>query len=268
MPSQIIQAAITEAISTGFGVRLDCHEVDLNISYPKYAAHYTSPIAIALAHRLGQDALIIAKAIAEICTKTCTKISSENPEIVSRWQIQAIGKGWLNIQFTELYLGEILLLLEELQIIRIEDINGIWQKQSLNANPKIIEANYPYARCCALIRLAYREGLLPLTAEIMPQNIYIGVEPVEISLLMQNLAIADYLQLAQEKGIVSNNKKVQEKRDKLARSLAELFLQFYDQCRIFGVSHNIAISRLLLIRSTQKMLLALAPSNVQYLHYL
>jgi arginyl-tRNA synthetase len=264
----MIQTAIAKAIYTGFGVRLNCHEIALSNSYPKYAAHFTSPVAIALAHRLGQDALTIAEAIAKICNQIWLQIDDENSEISSQWQIQAVGKGWLNITFTELYLAEILLLLEKWQIVEINNVEGIWQKQNFHSDSDLTEANYAYARCCALIRLAYREHLLPLAAEILPQNICIVVEPVEISLLMQNLAIADYLNLAQESGIDDNDQKAKDKREKLSRSLSELFLKFYAQCRIFGVSRDIAISRLLLISSTQKMLLAIAPSNVHYLKYL
>ena len=275
-PLQIIRVAIAEAIYAGFGIRLKCHEIVLEASFPKYSAHYTSSVAIALCPRLAQDSLTIAEEIIKLCIQTRLKSSygisldnsSENRDIDSQWQIQAVGKGWLNINFTEQYLGEILLLLEKLRIAAIEDTNGIWQKGFLISDQYIIEDNYAYARCCALIRLAYREHLLPLVLEKNSKTIFTEVKPVETSLLVQNLAIADYLMSAQENCTERNHKKTQEKQDKLSRSLADVFLQFYDQCRIYGVNRDIAWRRLLLIRITQKFLLALAPTNINYTMYL
>ena len=96
----------------------------------------------------------------------------------------------------------------------------------------------------------------------LPLHLIADLEPVEISLLMRSLAIADYL--ADENGSPLNR----QKKQKLSRSLAEAFLQFYDRCRIFGVPHEIAIKRLLLISITQKMLLAIAPPEINYAMYL
>ena len=87
------------------------------------------------------------------------------------------------------------------------------------------------------------------------------LEPAEIGLLMQNLAIAAYLE---SENSTSSNKS----RTKLSRSLAESFLQFYDHCRIFGVNREVALRRLLLIRITQKLLLAIAPPEINYAMYL
>jgi arginyl-tRNA synthetase len=255
-PSRTIQIAIALAIDSEFKLLLDPREIALEICYPRYEAHYTSAIALSLANRLQQNPVQIADAIAQTC--------SQNPEITAQSQIRAFGKGWLNIVFSEKYIAEILFFLEHLRIEGITNCNGFWQKYEIVLIPiGNSTEQYVYARCCALIRLAIHEYVgaiheLPLHIHELP----IHLEPVEISLLMRNLAITDYLE---NENILPLNR---HKRQKLSRSLAEAFLHFYDRCRIFGVDRDAVQRRLLLISITQKMLLAIAPSEINYAMYL
>ena len=248
-PPRTIQIAIANAIRSIFEISLDPSQISLEICYPKYDAHYTSAIALAIANRLQQDPLQIADAIAQTC--------SQNLEISSQWKIQAFGKGWLNISLSEQYLIESLLSLDEWQIEGITNCDGFWQKSeiALVAVGNSTE-QYAYARCCALMLLA--QQLNVGASHELPLHY---LEPVEISLLMQNFAIADYLK---SEHFLNNHKS----RMRLSRSLAESFLQFYDRCRIFGVSREIAMRRLLLISVTQKMLIAIAPPEINYAMYL
>ncbi len=248
-PSRTLQIAIAIAINSEFQLLLDPSEISLEICYPKYDAHYTSAIAFSLANRLQREPVQIADAIAKTC--------SQNLEIFAQSQISAFGKGWLNIIFSEQYIAEILLFLENLRIEGITNCDGFWQKHEIVLIPiGNSTEQYVYARCCALMRLAKQFNVGAI------HELPLHLEPVEISLLMRNLAIADYL--ADENSSPLNR----QKQQKLSRSLAEAFLQFYDRCRIFGVPHEIAIKRLLLIRITQKMLLAIAPSEINYAMYL
>ena len=252
-PSRTIQIAIALAIDSEFKLLLDPREIALEICYPKYEAHYTSAIALSLANRLQRNPVQIADAIAQTC--------SQNPEISAQSQIRAFGKGWLNIVFSEKYIAEILLFLEHLRIEGITNCNGFWQKCEIVLIPiGDSTEQYVYARCCALMRLAQQLNVGAIHE--LPLHLIADLEPVEISLLMRSLAIADYL--ADENGSPLNR----QKKQKLSRSLAEAFLQFYDRCRIFGVPHEIAIKRLLLISITQKMLLAIAPPEINYAMYL
>ncbi|MBD2317458.1 DALR anticodon-binding domain-containing protein [Phormidium tenue] len=260
-PSRIIQITIADAINLVFGTLLTPKEISLEVGYPKYEAHYTSSIALAIANRLNLSPFQIAEAIALTC--------SQNPEITSQWQIQALGKGWLNIILSEQYIAESLLALEQWQIKGITNYEGFWQKSdiSIDFTNKLLDpiVQYAYARCCALIRLAklFDGAASPRHqksgSDFMAQSLHL--EPAEIGLLMQNLAIAAYLE---SENSVSSNKS----RTRLSRSLAESFLQFYDCCRIFGVDRAIAVRRLLLIRITQKLLLAIAPPELNYSMYL
>jgi arginyl-tRNA synthetase len=248
-PSRTLQIAIASAINSEFEFLLDPREITLEICYPKYDAHYTSPIALSLANRLQRNPAQIADAIAQTC--------SQNPEISAQSQIGAFGKGWLNIVFSEKYIAEILFFLDNLRIEGIANCNGFWQKEEIALIPVGNSTEqYVYARCCALMRLAIHEYVVAI------HELPLHLEPVEISLLMQNLAIADYL--ADENSSTLNR----QKKQKLSRSLAEAFLRFYDRCRIFGVSREIAVRRLFLISITQKMLLAIAPPEIHYAMYL
>ncbi len=248
-PSRTIQNAIAIAINSEFGILLDPREIALEICYPKYDAHYTSAIALAISHRLKLNPLEIADAIAQTC--------SQNPEVSSQCQIQALGKGWLNIFLSEKYISASLLDLENWQIDGIADCEGFWQKCDVSIhpanNPPEAIVQYAYARCCALIRLAHQNNVVTI------HEFPLHLEPAEISLLMQNFAIAAYLE--DENPLPLN-------KQKLSRSLAEAFLRFYDRCRIFGVSREIAARRLLLISITQKMLTAIAPPEINYAKYL
>ncbi|GBO55353.1 hypothetical protein APA_3403 [Pseudanabaena sp. lw0831] len=252
-PSRTLQIAIASAINSEFKLLLDPREIALEICYPKYDAHYTSAIALSLANRLQRSPVQIADAIAQTC--------SQNPEISTQSQIRAFGKGWLNIFFREQYISEILLFLENLRIEGITNCNGFWQKCEIVLIPiGNSTEQYVYARCCALMRLAIHEYVGAIHE--LPLHLESDLEPEEISLLMRNLAIADYLE---DENILPLNR---QKRQKLSRSLAEAFLRFYDRCRIFGVSREIVVRRLLLIRITQKMLLAIAPPEINYAIYL
>jgi arginyl-tRNA synthetase len=251
-PSRTIQIAIAIAINSEFRILLDPREIALEICYPKYDAHYTSAIALAISHRLKQNPSQIADAIAQTCL--------QNPEISSQWQIQAIGKGWLNISLNEKYITESLFSLENWQIEGITNCDGFWQKCEIGLIPvsDLTKTNvqYAYARCCALMRLAQQNNVVAI------HELTVHLEPAEISLLMQNFAIAAYLE---DENILPLNR---QKRMRLSRSLAAAFLGFYDRCRIFGVSREIAARRLFLISITQKMLIAIAPPEINYAKYL
>ena len=258
-----MQTAIADAIGSLFEINLEPSKILIEIGYPKYDAHYTSTIAMAIANRVKLHPLQIAEAIAQTC--------SQNYAISSQWQIQALGKGWLNIKLGEQYIIRSLLDLAQWQIEGITNCDGFWQRQDIS----IISTNYypeatvqyAYARCCALIRLANQiidvraihELPLPALPDFMD-----CLEPAEISLLMQNLAIAAYLENEDLEDFLKRDKP----KNKLSRSLAEAFLDFYDHCRIFGVSREIALRRILLITITQKLLLAIAPPEINYAIYL
>ncbi len=261
-PSQVIQTAIADAINAKFQTVIAPREISINACYPKYAAHYTSAIALAISQRLNTKAINVAEEIVQTC--------SQNPEISSQWQLQAFGKGLLNMVLSDQYIFTNLLALQSWQPYGMNYNQGFWQNNRSSNHTTSSPApvlQYAYARCCALMRLAYRENLL-LPSVLLDSSIIINAiftESLEISLYMQNLAIADFLDREQEHSLVSDNNL---SRSKLSQALAKSFLDFYDHCRIFGVDRDIALRRLLLIRITQKLLLAIAPTDISDSMYL
>jgi arginyl-tRNA synthetase len=267
-PSRTIQMAIATAINAEYNLVLDPREIALEICYPKYGVHYTLAIALAIAHRVGIEASQIAEKIAEKVTVAIAENRSQHSQIFAEWQIKAWDKGSLNIYLSERYLGDSLHTLMSWRLDEeVFEISGehrpLWQKREIYRNsaqqsPEPMQ-QYAHARCCALIRLMeknsrYTENI----RKIEP------IEPEEVSLLLRNLAIADYL----ENGNILPATRQINNRQKLSRSLAEAFLQFYDHCRIFGIDCYAVQRRLLLLRVTQKFLVAIAPPEINYAIYL
>lgn len=269
-PSRIIQTAIAIAINAEFQLLLDPREIALEICYPKYGVHYTLAIALVIAHRLGIEASQIAKKIAEKVTVAIAENRSQHPQIFAEWQIRSSAKGLLNIYLSERYLGDSLHTLMSWSWRLDEEVFEIsgehpplCQKREIYRNhprqsPEPMQ-QYAHARCCALIRLTEENSRYTETInKIEP------IEPEEISLLLRNLAIADYLE---NENILPATRQINHRR-KLSRSLAGAFLDFYDRCRVFGVDHYAMQRRSLLLRITQKFLVAIAPPEVNYAIYL
>ena len=268
-PSRTIQIAIAIAINAEFQLLLDPREIALEICYPKYGMHYTLAIALAIANRVGIEASQIAKKIAEKVTVAIAENRSQHPQIFAEWQIKAWDKGLLNIYLSERYLGDSLHTLMswiwrlDEEVFEISGNPPLWQRREIYRNsaqqyPEPMQ-QYAHARCCALIRLMEENSQYTETiSKIEP------IEPEEVSLLLRNLAIADYLE---NENILPATRQINN-RQKLSRALSETFLQFYDRCRIVGVDPNALQRRSLLIRVTQKFLVAIAPPEVNYAIYL
>ncbi|NUN63654.1 hypothetical protein HCU40_02580 [Pseudanabaena biceps] len=256
----LIRRSLAAAIRSLFEISLDADDISLELCYPKYDAHYTSAIALAIKHRIANGESFQPNQIAEAIANWI----AQNQEIVTHYQVQAIGKGWLNILLNDEYLGLSFQALETLRIQDLVNVDGCWQRvktmaevKNTNSSSELI-GQYVYARCCSLIRLAQREHEFSTNNTL---DLKTSLQTVEISLLLHNLAIADHLSCELS---CLNTKNISKVRSGLARSLAELFLDFYDHCQIFGVSSDIAYRRIVLIRVSQKLLLAITPSEFNY----
>ncbi|WP_055075310.1 DALR anticodon-binding domain-containing protein [Pseudanabaena sp. 'Roaring Creek'] len=278
-PSRPIQMAIALAINSEFKILLDPREIALRICYPKYGAHYTLAIALAISHQVGIEAIAIAEKIAkkvtEAITEAIAETSSQAPQIFAEWKIKSCHQGLLNICLSERYLEDSLHALMSWRLDAASfEINGdrpLWQKRNISLNPSLNPSQlasepmqqYAHARCCALIRLIDRTNqdsqYSARAATINKIHKIEPIEPEEVILLLRNMAIADYLE---------NGNILPLDREKLSRSLAEAFLQFYDRCRIFGVDRYAFQRRSLLLRITQKFLVAIAPPEINYAMYL
>ncbi|MEE3719373.1 DALR anticodon-binding domain-containing protein [Tumidithrix elongata RA019] len=271
-PSQILKARLMEAIALEFDrefapefvpkfapkfdselnnelkepicVRLKPSQLQVKAGYPKYSSdetcHYTTSVSLSLGNLCQLDPLIIANRL----RKRLEAIAD------SQFTTQVSEKGWLNFELSDRFLIDCLAALYD------------WQPDSINRNYEAPwEVQYAYTRCCALLRLAEREGLLcdrqiPFRWQpFEPKPKFLFQEPAEIQLVMAQLAIAD--RLTDESQAISVSMTL-----KLCEAIAKSFLSFYDACRIFGVSQNQAVIRVSLLCLTQKLLIFLAPAPV------
>jgi DALR anticodon binding domain len=142
-------------------------------------------------------------------------------------------------------------------------------ERPLPPKAKLFEAQYAHARCCSLLRLAHREGMI----ELAEANLQISphfwrlkaptpipwldrdeklrlVHPAERSLIFHLLTLLDHLYC------VSRSRPIDG--EKSASNLSQVFLTFDRQCRIWGEvkSENpqLAQARLGLILATQPLL--------------
>ncbi|PZU94912.1 MAG: hypothetical protein DCE90_13915 [Pseudanabaena sp.] len=255
-PLGAIRTAIAEAINNNFSClpKEIINKISFEIGYPKYRAHFTTTIALTLAGYLKLDALQIAKAIATSVEKALFDNAASPP--ITQWQIQAVGKGWLNISLQDEYLANALFDLSHQSTFE-STASPQPQKLADTESPEL-RLQYVYARCCALLRLATSYQDFSKDKICLPQ--FEDCLQPEISLLLRNLAIADYL---------GNNDVTGKKLSKnLLRSLTTDFLNFYDHCRIFSVNADIAYRRILVIEVTRKMILRLSDPEIVYAEYL
>lgn len=255
-PLQLFRDQIAAAIQNLWAIAPE--QVRIDLAERHYAAHFSSPIAIAIAPQLRLNPLEIATKIAQSCRPNSQ---------MQQWQIQAVGKGWLNITLAEDFILENLQQLLIWQPEHLVKQDNLWRRQDIATT---IEHDYAYARCCALIRLATRENRESLDLLTFPNSQTTSqaisfppdhVDPAELELCLEILAIADYL-------LTNSQNLPPEKRKQFKTSLSRKFRQFYDRCRIFGVSSAMVKRRLLLIAITQKLFLAIAPDAVDYAPYL
>ena len=250
-PLQIFRLQIATAIQDLWAIAIAPDQVRIDMGERHYAAHFSSAIAIAIAPQLHLEPLSIAEQITQ---------ASQNR------QIQAVGKGWLNLTLEE---GFILEALQELELWHPDYMvkqGDFWSRQRGVCGFQAIEYEYAYARCCALLRLAQREKIdfiddqdQDLTQAIaFPLDV---IDIAELELCLEILAIAD--------DVLTNHQNLRPtKYQQFRKKLSTRFLQFYDRCRIFGVSSAIARRRLQLIKITQKLFLAIAPDGVDYAKHL
>ncbi|CAN1210972.1 hypothetical protein TUMEXPCC7403_12285 [Tumidithrix helvetica PCC 7403] len=225
--------------------RLKPAQLLVKAGYPKYSSdatcHYTTSVSLSLGNLCQLDPLIIAN-----------RLNGRLDAIAdSQFTAKVSEKGWLNFELSDRFLIDCLAALYD------------WQPDShINTNYEAPwEVQYAYTRCCALLRLAEREGLLrdrqiPFRWQpFEPKQKFLFQEPVEIQLVMAQLAIAD--RLTHASASISAPMTL-----KLCEALAKSFLSFYDAYRIFGVSQNQAVIRVSLLCLTQKLLIFLAPAPV------
>ncbi len=236
--TEVIRSAIAKAItqvSENAGKHL---QVNVQPCYLKYNAHYTSAVAFALASHLGKTGLETAEILCNIT----------QGQAAENFTVSVGGVGLLNFVLTNAWFVELLTDLHTWQPTEV----------SLNSSPPNF-ASYSYlqyfhARCCALLRLAKREGLITdvdiFTCEFCDrQGKLLLQETPEQKLALWQLTVGDSLNFLPNLSV--------QQRIKLCQQLTAQFDVFYQQCRLFGVELEIAQVRFGLVALTRKLITAL-----------
>lgn len=192
--------------------------------------------------------------------------------------VEVACPGWIEFRFSEQSLATWLQKLIQIPVnSQLRDASAFKLKESSgcsNNTKNYFPLQYAHARCCSLLRLAHREGLITLQdldfetqgwqlVEPYPipwlddqQEIDTAqarlrlVHPKERSLISQLLNVSD---------AISNPSKLHSV--KLASALSKEFEQFYKNCRIWGEvktqTPQLAQARLGLVAVTQGLLRSL-----------
>ncbi|WP_162139238.1 DALR anticodon-binding domain-containing protein [Pseudanabaena sp. PCC 6802] len=244
--TRLLQIQLAEAIQIALGIDRIYAEIPVkpyvtkqSESYQSNTYHYTSPIALSLAHQVGRSSLEIARDI----DRGMEKLSCD------RFSTAVEGEGWLNFRLSDRLIAESLYALS--QTLKENEIATPDQPQNF---PGYTYVQYAYARCCALLRLARQLELMGDWHDFSWQlldptgNLYLR-ESVEMRLA---LCLVDF-----EKR--SKLDELERKRAiKLSKNLAANFLDFYDTCRIASAARDLSEARMGLVATTQKVIAYLA----------
>ena len=209
---------------------------------------YRSAIAFKLSPQQNMPPMEIARTLAFLLQD----MTGENLKWGNlQFQVTVSPPGWLDFRITDEGLADWLqqLLADNVPEFRISTVRT-------GKSPFFLQ--YTHARCCGLLRLAQREGLLSLdtlqitTPDPIPwldesDRILRLQHPAERQLIAQWVAIVDTCDRSKSPEIFS-----------LAERLSQRFETFDRQCRIFGAvareTPHLAQGRAGLVSGTQKIL--------------
>ncbi|MBC6431604.1 glutamate acetyltransferase [Nostoc sp. HG1] len=236
---------------------------------------YTSNVSLGLSKSQNRKAMELASAIASDLSGICGDVFS----------IQIVPPGWIHFELTNSTLAT------WLQSLVVGSLGGQGagedegdeannQCQCPNAQcpmPNLFAVQYVHARCCSLVLLAHREGLIKLR-EPVPNNSpafwsVISPNPLpwlncdgtlrlnhpdERRLIGELIQVIDNIECHDVKGSV--------KWEKVALSLSQAFEKFWSNCRIWGevktTSPELAQARLGLLMATQSVLRFVLEENL------
>lgn len=245
---------------------------------------YVSAIALKLANAWKNPAIDIATLIAAhlFCDESnhcSTNAASEN------FTVNVVAPGWIYLQLSDV--GTAAWLQRLAQAPPWVGSRGAGEQVSRGAGEfldfkladlplrgypkaKLFNCQYAHARCCSLLRLAHREGIIALAEPDLEISQYFWraiapdpipwldsdqklrlVHPAERNLIFHLLTLLDDIYC------VSRSRRRVD-WEKSASNLSQAFLTFYSQCRIWGevkIKHpELAQARLGLIMATQPLL--------------
>nr|WP_298914320.1 DALR anticodon-binding domain-containing protein [uncultured Nostoc sp.] len=248
---------------------------------------YISSVALRLSKSQNRKAMELASAIASDLSKTCGDVFS----------VQIVPPGWIHFELTHSTLAA------WLQSLAVGSLEGEGEQGTINAqyNSSLREAaprrgcandaaqykcpmpnslfavQYAHARCCSLVLMAHREGLIKLRepvpntspafwSVIFPNPLpWLNCDrtlrlnhPGERRLIAELVQVIDNIECPDVSGSV--------KWEKVALNLSQAFENFWSNCRIWGevkiTSPELAQARLGLLMATQSVLRYVLEENL------
>ncbi len=206
---------------------------------------YISGVALWLSKSQNQQPLEIAKVIASHLSANCSDVFS----------VQIVPPGWIHLELTHP------LVAAWLQNVVV--MSGEGKRKGIKNSACLFFVQYAHARCCSLVQLADREGLIklqepPARDVIFPnpipwlnseQKLYLN-HPAEGRLIGELVQVIDDWESDAFDRAVN--------WEKTAVDLSQAFETFWRRCRIWGEvktsSPELAQSRLGLVIATQSVL--------------
>ncbi|PMB05781.1 glutamate acetyltransferase [Fischerella thermalis CCMEE 5273] len=222
---------------------------------------YITGLALQLSKYEKIPAMEIAEAIA-------SHLSANSAGVFS---IQIVPPGWIHLELAHPVLASWLQRLVEKRGDSVVQERGVTENKedkeelvtvlfsSHSPSPQsplpnhLFPIQYAHARCCSLVRLGEREGLITSEGAIpwlnKQQELHFH-HPSELCLLSELVQVVDELECSDSSDSV--------KWQKLALGLSRLFDDFWRDCQIWGEvkvkSPEIALARLGLVMATQSVL--------------
>ena len=223
---------------------------------------YVWAIALQLSKAKNIPALEIATTLATLIRKVG---SNSGTAISCEFTVHVVPPGWIHLELTEPKLAA---WLQHLAQGELKNWGAVENKESLFCAPRLFAVQYAHARCCSLVQMAHREGLITLKCSKAPERILFHVvapdpipwlnfdqirlcHPTERALIVQLLGLLDdfYCPCPILQPI---------DWEKAALNLSQAFQAFYSCCRIWGEvkiqTIHLAQARLGLIMATQQIL--------------
>lgn len=244
-------------------------QISLHLAQEQQRVLYVCAIAFQLTQAIGLPAMEIARAIAQL---VCCQTEELN------FTVQVVPPGWIHLEITEPSLATWLqnLVISPPMLQSLPQTQLSYQRE--RDTSCLFAVQYAHARCCSLIQLAHREGLMVLRSAdsecrsafwlvVTPNPIpWLNLEqklclchPAERAAIAQLLAVLDdlYCHCPSHKPINWH---------KSALNLSQAFQTFYSHCRIWGEvkSQNLPLAqaRLGLVLITQSVLRLLLENHL------
>ncbi len=228
---------------------------------------YKSAIALKLSPVLQQPAMYIATELAKYCREI---VSIQGKKNVVNFQVEVISSGIIYLKLTDLSIANWLSYLTSVPLKGDKQKFQVDVDHKSRENTNLFPIEYSHARCCSLLRMGERDGLITLgltTPENYSQSWFIHTpNPIpwqKSNGQLQFLHDAEYELIAQIASTLDYIYCLSTTRKpinwvKVANSLSRTFQTFYCQCRIWGEvkvkTPKLAKARLGLVLATQSLL--------------